>query len=80
MGIEKPSKSLSWMAFCMSEWYHHHIPATPSIAYLVVCVQVLLRRAALGAAIFHALLILKNDLHKTLDTPFDGKGHQRLQS
>lgn len=53
----------------MSEWYHHHIPATPSIAYLVVCVQVLLRRAALGAAIFHALLILKNDLHKTLDTP-----------
>ena len=36
MGIEKPSKSLSWRAFCMSEWYHHHIPATPSIAYSVV--------------------------------------------
>ena len=39
MGIEKPSKSLSWRAFCMSEWYHHHIPATPSIAYSVVYMQ-----------------------------------------
>ena len=23
----------------MSEWYHHHIPATHSIAYSVVCMQ-----------------------------------------
>lgn len=23
----------------MSEWYHHHIPATPSIAYSVVYMQ-----------------------------------------
>ena len=78
MGIETPPKMPTWGAFriqCMKIAVSFCHPQYSIFACLCASHSCRLR-----AAIFHALLILKNDLHKTLDTPFDGKGHQRLQS